>query len=499
MTATFTNPVISGAPGEDHGDPFIIKYLDAFYLYHTGDTAGRRGVSVHRSTDLVHWEFAGYALEAAESGWAWSDLWAPEVVYERGVFYMYISATRRRAAGESVKWQRGEGAEAGRRVGVARARDPLGPFVWDEHPLLDRWSIDAHPFRDDDGTMWLFYNVRTEDEPAWGGLPGTGTVCERLTGAGRVDGSPSIVTFPSQRWEGNAAGDWFWNEGPYVLKRRGVYFQMYSGGNFEGETYAVGSASAHAVTGAWVKRDDNPIFHGGDGIRSPGHHSFVFGPDVATPYAVYHGYVREAEGRKVLLDRLAWCGDLPRILGPTKDPQPKPPPAVFDEAVPHRRAEAWVRGGWVEYAGARFALGRDDVWHQVEVAEVAGRFSLRIGGVLRASRPVAGDVVRDRRFRSDGDIEHVTVASSLDDGALHELPAASSYVWQWGGYGPLELELAVDGTVDLVVGGELTTHEGARGTYRLVQVTHPRGTDEIAVHAGPDGALVTDLAVRARP
>ena len=44
--ATFTNPVIAGAPGEDHGDPFIIKYLDAFYLYHTGDTSGRRGVSV---------------------------------------------------------------------------------------------------------------------------------------------------------------------------------------------------------------------------------------------------------------------------------------------------------------------------------------------------------------------------------------------------------------------------------------------------------------------
>ena len=65
MRPTFRNPVITGAAGEDHGDPFIIKYLDAFYLYHTGDTAGRRGVSVHRPADLVHWEFAGYALEAA--------------------------------------------------------------------------------------------------------------------------------------------------------------------------------------------------------------------------------------------------------------------------------------------------------------------------------------------------------------------------------------------------------------------------------------------------
>jgi len=499
MTPTFRNPVITGAPGEDHGDPFIIKYLDAFYLYHTGDTAGRRGVSVHRSADLVHWEFAGYALEAAESGWAWSDLWAPEVVYERGVFYMYISATRRRTHGEAVKWQRGEGAEAGRRVGVARATHPLGPFVWDEHPLLDRWSIDAHPFRDDDGTMWLFYNVRTEDDPTWDGLAGTGTVVERLVDADRVAGRPRIVTFPSQRWEGNTEGDWFWNEGPYVLKRRGTYFQMYSGGNFEADKYAVGCASARSVAGPWTKRNDNPVFSGRGAIRGPGHNSFVFGPDAATPYVVYHGYVGDTAGRKVLLDRLTWTGDLPRIAGPTDGDQPVPPPPVFDEAVPHRRAEAWVRGGWVEFAGARFALGRADVWHQVEVIEIAGRFSLRIGGVLRASRPVFWPAHPLRRFGSDGEVVHVTVTSSLDDGAVHELPAASSYVWQWGGRGPLELELAVDGTIDLVLGGEVTTHEAERGAFRLVRAAYEHGTDEIAVHAGADGALVTDLAVRARP
>src|SRR5919202_6456612 len=165
---------------------------------------------------------------------------------------MYISATRQRAEGEMVPWQRGEGAEQGRRLGLARATSPLGPFVWDDEPLVDRWSIDGHPFRDDDGTMWLFYNVRTEDEPGWNGLPGTGTVCDRLREPDRLAGRSSIVTFPSQRWEGNAAGDWFWNEAPYVLKRRGSYFQMYSGGFFEEDTYAIGCAVARQVDGPWV-------------------------------------------------------------------------------------------------------------------------------------------------------------------------------------------------------------------------------------------------------
>jgi hypothetical protein len=35
VEGTFVNPVIAGAAGDDRGDPFIIKYLDAFYRYHT--------------------------------------------------------------------------------------------------------------------------------------------------------------------------------------------------------------------------------------------------------------------------------------------------------------------------------------------------------------------------------------------------------------------------------------------------------------------------------
>jgi len=341
-SATFVNPVINGAVGDDHGDPFIIKYLDSFFLYHTGDTAGRRGVSVHRSQDLVHWEFQGYALEAAESGWAWSDLWAPEVVYERGTFYMYFSASR--------------GDESGRRLGVARARDPLGPFSVDDEPLLDQWSIDGHPFRDDDGSMWLFYNVHTDDWPGYDGPRGTGNVCDRLLAMDRLAGRPAIVTFPSQRWEGNREGKWYWNEGPNVLKRRGWYHQMYSGGSFHEDAYSVGSARARHPAGPWQKLEANPILSSSERLRGPGHHSFVCGPDASTRYAVYHARVAGDAGRKVALDRQTWRGDGPCIAGPTDGPQPLPFHAVQREEVPHWRAELWARGIWIEVQRTRFSL-----------------------------------------------------------------------------------------------------------------------------------------------
>src|SRR5919202_2797284 len=145
----------------------------------------------------------GFALEAAEAGWAWSDLWAPEVVYERGTFYMYVSATRRRVSGgRTTQWQQGEGDDTGRRLGLARASSPLGPFVLDDEPLLDSWSIDGHPFRDDDGSMWLFYNARTEDLGLENVLPGTATVCDRLVAMDRLEGEPTPVTLPSDDWEG---------------------------------------------------------------------------------------------------------------------------------------------------------------------------------------------------------------------------------------------------------------------------------------------------------
>ncbi len=495
-STTFRNPVIAGAPGDDHGDPFVIRYLDEFFLYHTGDTSGRRGVSVHRSRNLVDWKFEGYALEPSDVGWAWSDLWAPEIVYERGTFYMYISATRAGAGPSPGPWQFGQD-DAGRRIGVARSSSPTGPFVADPEPLTDSWSIDAHPFRDDDGTMWLFYNVRTDETSLGDGLPGTGTVCDRLVAPGRLEGRPTPVTFPSEPWEGVPTRDWFWNEAPYVLKRRGRYYQMYSGGSFVDSSYAIGMAEAPSLRGPWLKDPLNPILRGGERIVGPGHHSFVFGPDVATRYAVYHGYLAGEEGRKVHLDRLFWSGDRPLITGPTEDEQPRPAEPVFEEAIPHWRAEVWVRGSWVQVGGTRFRLAPEDVWHQVEAIQSNGRVAVRVGGVLHSSHPAYLEGTGPC-FASDGELRARSVTSFLEDGDLHELPGSSSYVWRWGGSGTLELSLAVKGTITLALNGAAHELEGPRERFRLVRLRHEEEVDEIRVRAGADGATVTDLFVYAR-
>jgi GH43 family beta-xylosidase len=493
---SFTNPVIAGAPGEDHGDPFIIKYLDSFYLYHTGETYGRRGVSVHRSADLVHWELQGFALEAAASGWAWSDLWAPEVVYENGTFLMYISATHKRSGRAGGRWDYGEGDDSGRRLGLARSTSPVGPFVWDERPIVDSWSIDGHPFRDDDGSMWLFYNIRSDETRVRGEL-GTGNVVDRLVAPDRVEGNPTPVVFPSEPWEG-PYGDWYWNEGPYVLKRRGLYYQLYSGGFHNDSTYAIGVATAPSPRGPWTKDSRNPIFRGTGRIVGTGHNSFVFGPDVATRYAVYHGYVDGEPGRKVNIDRLLWAGDRPLITGPTEGEQPLPPHAVYDPAIPHWRAEAWARGSWVQVGDRRFGLERPDAWHQVEAVNADGRVAVRVGGVLRASYPCAlsgGDPF----IVCDGDLTAKTVSSFLEDGELHPLPAESEYAWRWRGSGSLELSLAYRGEGELALNGATHALEpDPDDQFSLLQVEHEGPIENIVARAGSGGLTVGDLFVSER-
>src|SRR5947209_4156984 len=97
---TFVNPVISDDRGRDHGDPFVLRFLGEYFLYHTTDE-GRLGVSVHRSNDLVNWTFNGYALEGTPGhAWAETELWAPEVLYRDGLFYMYVAGARRGPTGQ---------------------------------------------------------------------------------------------------------------------------------------------------------------------------------------------------------------------------------------------------------------------------------------------------------------------------------------------------------------------------------------------------------------
>jgi hypothetical protein len=322
------------------------------------------------------------------------------------------------------------------------------------------------------------------------------------------------VALPDAAWEGSGSGEWFWNEGPTVLRRRGRYVQMYSGGWYGDASYGVGFAAADSPRGPWVKAPHNPVFVSGSRITGPGHHCVTTGPDGVTPYAVYHGYVDGRPGRKVHVDRLRWSTEGPRLGAggapgtPTEVPQPVPDPAVHDPAVPFWHADLWVRAERVRLGEVAVDVpgGRDvlvDVTMRGQDVRVLVDGRLVVAGARAGDAAevalalVAGDAI-------DGEVCSVTVTTWREDEDLRVLAAGELRSLGWGGSLPVELSVAVDGAavVRLRAGNALVAErsvDGATDLPELVLLRTDRPVDAVEVIAGPVGALVSDLVLTARP
>jgi glycosyl hydrolase family 43 len=308
------------------------------------------------------------------------------------------------------------------------------------------------------------------------------------------------VAFPSQRWEGSAAGDSYWNEGSWVLKRRGRYYQLYSGSHYRDPTYGIGLTSGRTPRGPWVKDPENPILRSGDRITGPGHHSVILGPDGVSAYAVYHGYDRGRPGRKVHIDRLHWCGDRPvigsgAVIGrPSEDQQPVPGPPVHDEAVPYWHADFFV-------VGERLAIGP----HRLELEPSPRPWRVRVSqGWLGLRVWVDGRLRYQERgmhapeFSCDGQLLTRVVTSHIEDEALRWLAPEEEFAWPWGGTGPCEVTLAVRGSARVAAGGVETTLVSPVERFALARLRVPDGAEEVIAVGLDRGAQVTDLVVTAR-
>ena len=112
-------------------DPGVI-YAEDGYFYAYGTASDMSGaIRAWRSKNLADWEFVGVVYNCEADGWAYLDVWAPEVLYyqtteqkindEPGLYYMYFSAAWR-------NYPSGSGFD-NYRMSVAVADSPAGPFI----------------------------------------------------------------------------------------------------------------------------------------------------------------------------------------------------------------------------------------------------------------------------------------------------------------------------------------------------------------------------------
>jgi GH43 family beta-xylosidase len=343
---TYTNPVYP----RSFPDPFVLKHRGEYWAYCTGLQRDGRAFGVIHSRDLVHWEERPGALEPLPG--EHPCYWAPEVAFFEGRFYLYYSV----------------GNEERMEIRVAVADHPAGPFVDSGRRLTSEpFAIDAHVFTDEDGSRWLFYATDFLDRSHIG----TGTVRDRLPDPFTLEGDPRPVALPRHDWHvyhprrpEKGGVRWHTVEGPFVLRRKGLLYAMFSGGNWRNPTYGVSYACARSLAGpAEWDQAALPILRSGGEVVGPGHNSAVRGPDNRQLYCVYHRWSAGLKERVMAIDPLDWAGERMLILGPTTTPQTGPiQPAVSDlldapallepgrelwygAAAPSFLAEVSVRGG----------------------------------------------------------------------------------------------------------------------------------------------------------
>ena len=269
----FENPVANGA------DPFVLYDDGIYYLYATND--GSNGYIAYTSPDLVNWHAEGYVLRKSDvqlnNANSYAGLWAPEVIKDGDTYYMVYTAQEH--------------------IGIATAESPLGPFKDKSGWLFTSCkTIDGHFFRDDDGSIYLYfvstgewkYNGYTakNQNNIWGGKfdLDTCTFVEK----------PKLLI----EWERNGkVDDKLVVEGPEMLKRGDTYVLTYSSQGYGYTTYSVHYATSSSPLGTFEKTADNTVLITADPSRSDpdnnlygtAHHCFVEGPD-GRLMIVYHAH-----------------------------------------------------------------------------------------------------------------------------------------------------------------------------------------------------------------
>lgn len=253
------NPVFEGW----YADPEGIIYDDTYWIYPTRSDLYEKQIAFDcfSSKDLVNWTKHAGILDTAAVKWAKRAMWAPSVIKKGGKYYFFFGAN-------DVH----EGEVGG--IGVAVADRPEGPYKdLLGKPLINDIVNGAQPIDqfvfNDDGTYYMYYggwghcNIVKLNDDFTALLPfDDGEIYKEVT-------PPNYV------------------EGPFMFKKNGKYYFMWSEGGWTGPDYCVAYAIADSPTGPFervgkILEEDAEIANGA------GHHSVLHIPDSDDYYIVYH-------------------------------------------------------------------------------------------------------------------------------------------------------------------------------------------------------------------
>lgn len=255
------NPVFEGW----YADPEGIIFENRYWIYPTFSAPYEKQVflDAFSSPDLVNWTKHEKIIDTSDVKWAHKAMWAPSIIKKDDQYFLFFGAN-------DIQSNEEEGG-----IGVAVASQPGGPYK--DHlgkPLISKFHNGAQPidqfaFKDSDGQYYLIYggwrhcNIAKLNKDFTGFIPfENGETFKEITPENYV-------------------------EGPFMFKKDGKYYFMWSEGGWTGPDYSVAYAIADSPMGPF-KRVGKILQQDAEIATGAGHHSVIHVPEDDKYYIVYH-------------------------------------------------------------------------------------------------------------------------------------------------------------------------------------------------------------------
>jgi beta-xylosidase len=274
------NPLFPGW----YADPEATIFGKKYWIYPTFSAPYEKQVflDAFSSPDLIKWEKHPHIIDTSAVKWAKKAMWAPAIIQKNKQYFLFFAAN---------DIQKNE--EVGG-IGVAVSNSPAGPFK--DHlgkPLIDKFYNGAQPidqfvFQDDDDSYYMYYggwrhcNIAKLNNDFNGFMPfEDGKTFKEITPDGYV-------------------------EGPFMFKRNGKYYFMWSEGGWTGPNYSVAYAIADQPMGPF-KRIGKILQQDPSIATGAGHHSVISVPGKDNYYIVYHRRPlteKDGNSRETCIDKM---------------------------------------------------------------------------------------------------------------------------------------------------------------------------------------------------
>ncbi|MEK4510081.1 MULTISPECIES: glycoside hydrolase family 43 protein [Paenibacillus] len=276
-----TNPLVPGW----YADPEARTYEGKHWVYATRsytEYTKQLNLDAFSSEDLIRWDKHESIIVMSDFPWVWRAVWAPTHIEHNGKYYL-VFATNDIQCNDEVG-----GLE------IAVADSPEGPYRgYLGKPIIDRFihnaqPIDAHLFKDDNGSIYLYYGGWSHCNVA--------VMNNDMTGLVPFKNGETILSITPEGYV----------EGPCMIKKDGLYYFMWSMGGWTNGTYCVAYGVSDNPLGPFenkgtILEKQEPIADG------PGHHGYLHFPENDEWLIVYHRRIigdNEPGNRMLCIDKM---------------------------------------------------------------------------------------------------------------------------------------------------------------------------------------------------